>query len=163
VASGGSGTNWRRRIEPLARPFIHAWWRISRGLTLGVRGIVQRADGRVVLVRHTYVPGWHLPGGGVEAGEPVLTALRRELAEEAGIAMTGPAVPLGVYSNHRLFRGDHVAVYVVRDWTECETDHDGEIEAVDWFDPSDLPEDTSPATRRRLLEWADAIGPAEEW
>lgn len=155
--------NWRQRIEPAIRPILRIWWRFSRGTTLGVRGIVQRADRRVVLVRHTYVAGWHLPGGGVEAGESAIEALRRELAEEAGVAVTGPPVPLGIYANHDNFRGDHVMVYRVETWQDCETDCAGEIAEIAWFDPDDLPPDTSPATRRRLAECLGPDGVCERW
>lgn len=146
--------SWRARIEPVARPILQSWWRFTRGTTLGVRAIVLRGDGCIALVRHTYIRGWYLPGGGVERGEPVHDALCRELAEEAGVAVAGPAELVGVYSNHHWFRGDHVVLYAVRQWTDCETDHDGEIEDVGWFAPDALPSGTSPATRRRLLEFA---------
>ena len=56
--------------------------KITRGMTLGVRAVVLDGENRVFLVRHTYVPGWSLPGGGVEVGETFVTSLARELEEE---------------------------------------------------------------------------------
>ena len=35
---------------------------MRRPTTLGVRGVVSNADGKVLLLRHTYTPGWHFPG-----------------------------------------------------------------------------------------------------
>ena len=59
----------RKRLEPLLRRIFHLYWRLVRGMTLGVRAVVLDDDNRVFLVKHIYVAGWHLPGGGVEAGE----------------------------------------------------------------------------------------------
>lgn len=155
--------SWRARLEPAVRPILQSWWRVSRGVTLGVRGIVLREDGHIALVRHTYVRGWYLPGGGVERGEPARTALHRELAEEAGVAVTGPAELAGVYSNHGWFRGDHVVLYVVRHWEPCCSDSAGEIDDVGWFAPDALPEGTTPATRRRLEEFAGRLSVSDHW
>ncbi len=65
----------RRRLEPLLRPFVHFYWRWSRGATLGVRALVIDGSGRIFLVKHSYIDGGHLLGGGVEAGETLRTAL----------------------------------------------------------------------------------------
>ena len=62
------------------------------------------------------MPGWYLPGGGVEPGESLGEALTREIAEEAGAALTGPARLFGVYRNANAHARDHVALFVCRDW-----------------------------------------------
>lgn len=140
-------TDFRTRL-------FQSWWRMRRAMTLGVRGVVEREDGAIALVRHTYVRGFYLPGGGVETGETVAAALARELAEEAGVRLTAPPELVGVYSNHRAFRNDHVLLYRARagGWTDCESAHGREIAECFWCEPGDLPEDTTPGTRRRLLE-----------
>ena len=83
-----------------------------------MRGVVLDAEGRVFLIKHTYAEGWHLPGGGVEAGETLIEALTRELAEEGNIEMTGPPVLHGIYFHPVYSRRDHVTVYVVRDFRQ---------------------------------------------
>ena len=143
---------WRRRLEPFARPFIRLHARLRRGLTLGVRGVVMDAEGRVLLVEHTYVSGWHLPGGGVERGETTVDALARELEEEAGVKPSGTPRLVSVHSNHRRYRGDHVLVYLIQAWTPCRATSHGEIHQIGWFAPDRLPEATTRGTRARLAE-----------
>jgi len=77
-----------RFIELATQRGMHLYWRFARGLTVGVRALVIDGTGRVFLVKHSYVAGWHLPGGGVEAGESLMTALTRELREEGNIEVT---------------------------------------------------------------------------
>ena len=79
-------TDWRIKLEPLITPAFRAWWRIRRAMTLGVRGIALDPAGHLLLVRHTYAPGWHLPGGGVESAETTINAIVREMAEEGGVS-----------------------------------------------------------------------------
>jgi ADP-ribose pyrophosphatase YjhB (NUDIX family) len=132
---------------------LHTYWRFSRGMTLGVRAVVLDGQGRVFLIRHTYVPGWHLPGGGVETGETALEALTRELREEACIAIDEPPVLAGVFFNRRISRRDHVLVYVIRHFTVVEEKQpDREIAEAGFFPLGQLPEGTTAATRRRLAE-----------
>src|SRR5450830_1800561 len=104
----------RRALEPLIRRLMHVYWRFARAATLGARAMVIDGAGRIFLVKHSYVDGWHLPGGGVETGETLLTALARELAEEGNIQLAGEPKLHGVFFNARVSRRDHVALYIVR-------------------------------------------------
>jgi ADP-ribose pyrophosphatase YjhB (NUDIX family) len=143
---------WRRRLEPFVRPFFRFDARLRRGLTLGVRGVVMDAERRVLLIEHTYVPGWHLPGGGVERGETAVDALARELEEEAGVRPTTTPRLISIHSNHRSYPGDHVLVYLVEAWTHRPATSRGEIHQVEWFALDRLPPGVTPATRARLAE-----------
>lgn len=132
-------------------------------MTLGVRGIVTDAEGRVLLVRHTYVSGWHLPGGGVERGEVATLALTRELAEEGGVEVTTPALLLGVYCSAPQFPDDHVLVYRVTGWRACATASDGEIAERNFFALDSLPPGTSKGTLARLGECFHGAPPTTHW
>ena len=143
---------------------LHTYWRFSRGMTLGVRGVVLDQDNRVFLIRHTYVPGWHLPGGGVETGETALDALERELHEEARIAMDEPPALFGVFFNRKISRRDHVLVYVIRRFTVLEVKRpDREIAEAGFFPLDGLPEGTTVATRNRLAEILHGQKPSPNW
>ncbi|WP_313472453.1 NUDIX domain-containing protein [Brevundimonas sp.] len=145
-------TTWRTRIEPFTRPLFFAVSRMSRGMTLGVRGVAVDGEGRVLLVKHTYLHGWWLPGGGVDRGETTQAAVVRELREEAGLIATTKPRLISVHSNERFFPGDHVLVFAIDAFDLTERTSHGEIAEIGWFAPDALPEDTTRATRRRLAE-----------
>jgi ADP-ribose pyrophosphatase YjhB (NUDIX family) len=139
-------------------------WRMRRGLTLGAQGAVIDKEGRVLLVRHGYRPGWWFPGGGVEWGETLFTALARELEEEVGVTLTAEPELHGVFSNFASFPGDHIAVFVVRHW-QRRGDYRklGEIAEARMFAWQDLPERIDPGTRARLAEIFDGASPRALW
>lgn len=147
----------RMVAKPLVKRAIALVSLVSRPMTLGVRGAVFDAQGRIFLVRHTYVPGWYLPGGGVDAGETVFDAVVRELAEEGNIQVTGTPELFGIYLNSRHSRRNHVALFVVRDWEQPAPPRLPGLEIVEagFFDPAALPADTTDATRRRIAEILD--------
>jgi len=154
----------RRLLEPLIRPLVHAYWRFSRGTTLGARAVVIDGDGRVFLVKHSYIDGWHLPGGGVEVGETLLGALGRELAEEGNIELIGVPSLYGVYFNGNVSRRDHVALFIVRDFRQPGAPRPNhEIVAHGFFAPDALPADASRATRARLAEVFSGTERSEIW
>ncbi len=143
---------------------LHTYWRFARGLTLGVRGVVLDRQNQVFLIRHTYVRGWHLPGGGVETGETALEALERELHEEACIAIDEPPELAGIFFNRRISRRDHVLVYVIRNFTVLKPKQpDREIAEAGFFPLDRLPEGTTDATRRRLAEILEGQPATPNW
>jgi 8-oxo-dGTP pyrophosphatase MutT (NUDIX family) len=154
----------RRGLEPAIRRVLHLYWRLSRGMTLGVRAVVVDDVGRVFLVKHSYVTGWHLPGGGVEPEETALEALARELREEGNIEVTAVPKLHAVYFNERVSRRDHVILFVVRTFRQiAEPVPDREIIAHGFFAPQALPPDTTISTRARIAEVLDKAPVAERW
>jgi 8-oxo-dGTP pyrophosphatase MutT (NUDIX family) len=154
----------RRVFEPAIRRCFHIYWRLSRGLTLGVRGLVIDDAGRIFLVKHTYVRGWHLPGGGVEPGETLLDALARELKEEGNIELTEPPPLHAVYFNTRVSRRDHVALFVVNAFRQpAPPAPDHEIMAHGFFATDELPEDTVASVRARVAEVLMGAPRSQRW
>ena len=143
---------WLRRIEPILRPAFQTFTRLTKGKTLGVRGLAVDAEGRVLLIEHTYIKGWYMPGGGVDRGEDAETALKREMLEEAGIEVIGRPTLLSIHDNRRIFPEDHVLIYRIDHWRQGEPTQKGEILDRGFFAPDDLPPETTRATRNRIKE-----------
>ncbi|CAN7401387.1 MULTISPECIES: NUDIX domain-containing protein [Ensifer] len=143
---------------------VHGYYALSRGMTIGVRAACFDVEGRVFLVRHSYLPGWHLPGGGLDRDETALEGLLRELREEGNLETTAPPTLVQVYYNRRTSRRDHVVFY------RCDGVRqtlpkvpDLEIAASGFFALDALPDDTTPATRRRLGELAGSTAFDSYW
>ncbi|HEY3030604.1 MAG TPA: NUDIX domain-containing protein [Bradyrhizobium sp.] len=156
--------NLRKGFEPLLRRIFHLYWRFARGMTLGVRAVVLDGNNRVFLVKHSYVTGWHLPGGGVEVGETFRDALQRELAEEAAIELSGEPALHGLFFNSHVSRRDHVAVYLIRHFRQDrlpEPNH--EIVACGFFAAGALPAETTEGTRLRISEVLEGRAPIATW
>ena len=150
-----SGDPFRQTGWPgLRARLFHLYFLVARPMTIGVRGVVHdKAANSVFLIRHTYVPGWHFPGGGVERGETVAQALGRELLEEGNIAVTGPMALKSLHFNRHASRRDHVAVYLIETFEQAAPKlPDCEVAEAGFFSIDRLPEKTTPGTRRRIAE-----------
>lgn len=148
------------------RAVIARWGRLTRGMTLGVRVLARDEAGAVMLVRHGYAPGWHLPGGAVEVGEAAATAAIRELLEETGVVTDGPPRLFGLYFNPAFGGRDHVALFLAERFSkgiEPKPKPNREIAERGWFALDALPEETTPATRRRLDEVFGSVAQTGRW
>lgn len=165
--SAGSGQN--RFLQTgwpwLRSKLFHSYFLLQRPMTLGVRGLVyDRANNTVFLIRHTYMPGWQLPGGGVETGETMLEALEREVREEGNITFTTPPQLKSIHLNRQASRRDHVAFYLIEGFEQSTPKlPDYEIAEAGFFPLDALPDATTPATLRRIAEALDGTPAAPFW
>lgn len=141
-------------INAFRRRLLHLFFLMRRPMTLGVRAVVtDDAFRKVLLVRHTYVGGWHLPGGGVDPGETAVAAIERELLEEAGVRPKSPPQLKSVHFNRASSRRDHVLLYVVHDYERIAAFVNGrEIAESGFFDLDQLPAGLHASSRQRIAE-----------
>lgn len=155
-------TRLQRIVMGFVRRLNTGWTRLRRPVTLGVKAAIYDGEGRVLLVKHSYVGGWHLPGGGVARDERQSDAARREVMEELGLTLTGELSMVGVYFAPHRGKSDHITLFHVREW-EGEITPNWEIAEADFFHLHDLPDGVTAATRRRLDEIAGTRALEERW
>jgi 8-oxo-dGTP pyrophosphatase MutT (NUDIX family) len=132
-------------------------------MTLGARIALIEGE-KVYLIRHTYAPGWHFPGGGIEPGESAELGAARELGEESAYRLTGRPELFGLYHNIRVTNRDHVALYISRHFEVARPfAANFEIAEFGWFDWRDLPADAHEATRKRVAEIFEGAEKSELW
>ncbi|WP_108881091.1 NUDIX domain-containing protein [Anderseniella sp. Alg231-50] len=149
---------------PIAnRLLLQPLGRLTRGMTLGTRGVIRDADGRMLVVRQRYTHGWIFPGGGVDRGEAPVSALKREVVEETGVRLKGDVAMHGLFSNHANFPGDYVAVYIATSFEDGDWKPSLEITERAFLDPSEIAGDCSDPMRRRLQELDGTRAISEIW
>lgn len=129
--------------------------------TMGVRALVIQ-QGKVLLVRHTYTPGWYHPGGGIEAGETGFQAVIRELKEEVGITFLETPSIFGFYHNIFKKRNDYIIVYVCTKFKK-EDVKSREILEAKWFPLEELPQDITIGTKNRIAEYLGKRPISDKW
>ncbi len=153
-------SRWQR-----VRTFVHLYLvGVRRRMVLGTRVAVFDGD-RVLLLRHTYLPGWHFPGGGVEPGEAAADAAAREMSEETGLVAGLPLQLFGLYHNvHEATNRDHLALFVCRQFSVGRPFRsNAEIAEIGWFGVNALPIGTEPGTIRRIDEIGAGTAPPPRW
>ena len=152
-------TSWTKRIVQsavlLRNPYI-----------LGVRVIVEDENKRILLVRHTYLEGWYLPGGAVDGGETLDKAASREVLEEAGVLAAEAPRLLGMYLNREATGRDHVGLFHLTAWhrTDAFLEPNAEIAEAGFFELDALPDGLTPATARRITEFRnETYAPGGYW
>jgi 8-oxo-dGTP pyrophosphatase MutT (NUDIX family) len=151
---------------------IHKLWHLRLkivswlgGKVLGARALVIRDD-EILLIRHTYADGWYTIGGGIDRGETPRQAIKRELREEVGLDVEGEPKLMGIYYNGSIKRGDYVVLYVISSVKELPANaktRSLEIAEQRWFKLDNLPQDISPATKRRIEEFLGKRSISESW
>lgn len=143
---------------------LRVWARYGvRRSSLGVRVLVLDEADRVLLVRHTYVPGWFMPGGAVDFRERPQAAACREVREETGVRIADPEL-VGFFGNFARLRSDYIAFYRARVPAQAVNKQPGlEIAEAGFFSQDDLPPGTSAATVARLREQREGRQPSAEW
>ena len=127
-------------------------WFFRRPKTYGAHAVALTREGRLVLVKLWYAPGWRLPGGGREESEPPADAALRELREEIGMISHGSVEPACELEEEVDFKRDTCSLIIVRDVDYQPKRWSWEVEAVSEASLDELPRDLSPQTRRWLGE-----------
>lgn len=140
------------------------YFRLTRSMTMGVRIIAINDKNEVFLVKHTYIEGWHLPGGGIERGENAYEAAIKELKEEAGLLTNEESLELvSIHANFKSFKGDHVILFKTDKWQEIEVNNAHEIAQSGFFSIHKLPNGVTRATLERISEYFSGQTKSKFW
>ncbi len=148
----------------ILKRMIFPYWRLTRGMTIGVQAVITNPQEHILLIRHGYRRGWHFPGGGVEWRETLLTSLAREVEEETGVVVRGQPRLHGLFANFQVAPSDHIAIFVVQDWEQQRVPAPTfEIQEQRFFPLTGLPADLVRGARQRLAEIFDGQPIAQNW
>ncbi len=132
--------------------------------TIGVKALIINQKQEVLLVEHTYMSGWHLPGGGVDQGESPKAAIIREVKEETGIIVKEEPSLFAIYSHKILGANDYPMVYIIKEFAiQQDAKLSQEIKHARWFEVNSLPPETTESTRQRIQEYLQGLPPADIW
>ena len=151
----------KNRAERLLTSLFLTAKGLGAPVALGVAAAIYDDQGRVLLVRQSYMPGWRLPAGGVARGEAPEAALAREMTEEVGL--TGGAFRLASIHSRRAGWFTNVVLLFTVTGGAVNFRPNFEVREILFADPKAPPPGTSPATLRRLLELTGGAPPSPDW
>jgi len=115
--------------------------RLAPSFTVGAMCLIERDDGRVLLIRHLYRQRWGVPGGLLQRRESSTDAARREVREEVGLDVELIGEPVvNVDADPR--RVDIVYYARLIDDRQADKVKPSSVEVLEarWFAPDELPE-----------------------
>jgi 8-oxo-dGTP diphosphatase len=126
--------------------------RVNASFMVGAAAFIEDAQGRVLLLEHTYrrMTPWGLPGGFIHSTETPEQGLARELLEETGLT-----IEVGAHLSTVLFFADELSLLYRCRLVEGEFRPCAEVSAHGWFQLSALP--PLPASQRAMLEHAGLL------
>lgn len=146
---------------------LHVYFLLTRALTIGVRVLIVNENSEVLLVKHSYMNGWHLPGGGVDQGETIFDAAVREVFEETSLVLEGELTTLGILHNESVSIRDHVVLLATKISRSSPKPSSVEISDVCFFSANNLPEDICPDTAYYIGQFMDenesTVIPLTKW
>lgn len=151
-------------LHRLAYRLAHAlrkrWWRIARPRVTGCRMLAFDAEGRVLLVRHSYGSGkWMAPSGGMKPGEDPCDAARHELREEVNCTIDPMREIARV--EEPLSGATNVVHIVAGPIQGTPKPNMREIVEARFFAPDALPQDMPAPLRAALPAWIRAATAAD--
>lgn len=138
-------------------------WKIFKPKTRGVKVLLFDAKGDILLIRNSYGnrEQFVLPGGGVRLFESPISAASREVEEETACRIEDISL-FGVYWSGEEGKRDQIFVFKGSTFSTPVFDQRELLEAS-FFPLSSLPISTSPATRRRISEYAGQAAIVNRW
>ena len=136
-----------------AHRLLKLGWFLRRPRTFGAHALAFTPQGRIILVKLRYAPGWRLPGGGRRESEDPRDAVLRELREEIGMTGHGDVRLACELEEATDFKRDLASLLIVRDVVYAPPEWSWEIEDVMETALDALPAGLSP----RMAEWIAAV------
>lgn len=150
--------SWADKVLGVALTAAHRLlktvWFLRRPRTFGAHALALTPQGKVVLVKLRYAPGWRLPGGGRSEDEDPRDAVLRELREEIGMTGHGRIRLACELDESTDFKRDLAALLVIED-VRYAPRWSWEVERICETSIDDIPADLSP----RAARWLAALRP----